>query len=495
MDAHQPSSPADTRHWVNRIAPTLPTLVACCMLWCLDVDGVRAQGADASTPSTSLTPPTPSNPPSKAQPDEAEYVLGPLDKVRLKVFAWRPSRDEVYEWKALNDVYTVGASGQVSLPLIGNLLAGGRTLRELCQAVSDGLKEKLGLVESPSATAEIAEFRPFYILGAVQRPGEYSYRPGLTIIQALSLAGGLLRLNELDAIRLDRDSISTAGERHVIESEINSLVAKRARLEAESTGASSVEFPLVLTRSPRRDALEPLLMEEENIFNAHRGAFEARLRALERVKSVLQKDIQSIEETLAAQDPFLLVAKQEFKQFDELFAKKLTTINRVAESARNVMLVQGERLRVESGLTRARQDVGRIEMELLDLRSQRANQAIVELRATQARVDELRRRYATAERLLRESPVTSPRLVSTDDRTGNRRVNYTIVRLRVGTPPIEMMATDTTLVQPGDTIKVELPASDDLAPTSSADNGISAQKTALRGREPQRPGKSRSAPN
>ena len=161
-------------------------LAACSTLLCLlDFDGVRAQSEDRSTlPSTVKAP---------GQPGEPQYVLGPLDKVRLKVFAWRPARDEVYEWKALNDVYTVGASGQVSLPLIGDVSAAGSNLRELCQAISNGLKDKLGLVEAPSATAEIAEFRPFYIFGAVQRPGEYSYRPGLTIIQALSIAGGLLR--------------------------------------------------------------------------------------------------------------------------------------------------------------------------------------------------------------------------------------------------------------------------------------------------------------
>ncbi len=511
MNAHQLSSPAGGKHRINQIARALLRLAVCSTLLCLwGLDRVLAQGADASTLASTVktsAPPAESDyvlaeqvaaapplPPS-ALPAEADYVLGPLDKVKLKVFAWRPSRDEVYEWKALNDVYTVSASGQVSLPLIGDVPARGSSLRELSQAVSDRLKEKLGLIEAPSATAEIVEFRPFYILGAVQRPGEYSYRPRLTIIQALSIAGGLPRHNELDDIRLDRDAIATAGERHLIESEISSLVARRARLEAEATGASSVEFPPALTQTNGGGTgLESLLLEERNIFNARRSAFESRSRELERMRELLQKDLQSNEESLEAQNSYVRVAKQEFKQFYELFEKKLTTINRIAESARNVVQIQGERLRIESSLTKGRQDISRIEMELLDLRYSRVNQATAEFRATQARLDELKRRYATAERLL-ESSVSSLRLVSTEDPARKSRVNYTIIRSSAGAS-VEVAATEATVVQPGDTIKVDLPFRNDVPPAGILDGTISAQRTALSVRAPQSTGKSsRAAPS
>jgi polysaccharide export outer membrane protein/exopolysaccharide production protein ExoF len=476
MNANQPSSPAKLR--INQIARALLRFAVCSTLLCLwdldDLDRVRAQAADASTLASTVK--------SSATPAETDYLLGPLDKVKLKVFAWRPSRDEVYEWKALNDVYSVSASGQVSLPLIGDVPAGGSSLRELGQAVSDRLKEKLGLIEAPSAIAEIVEFRPFYILGAVQHPGEYSYRPHLTIIQALSIAGGLPRLNELDDIRLDRDAITATGDRHLIESEISSLVARRARLEAESTGASSVEFPPGLTQPNGGVWLESLLLEEQKIFNARRSAFESRSRELERMRELLQKDLQSSEESLEAQNSYVRVAKQEFKQFDELFQKKLTTINRIAESARNVMQVQGELLRIESSLTRGRQDISRIEMELFDLRYNRVSEAAAEFRTTQARLDELKRKYATAERLL-ESSVSFRRLVSTADPARKGRVNYTIIRSIAGAS-VEVAATEATVVQPGDTIKVELPFRNDLPPAGIFDSTVPAQRTALSVRAP-----------
>lgn len=453
MNEHHVASVANRRHRTRWVLLGFLGLAVCSTLL-VALDRVRAQGTDGPTLQS------------------GEYVLGPMDKVRLKVFAWRPARDEVYEWKALNDVYTVGASGQLSLPLIGDVPAGGRSLRQLSQAVGEGLREKLGLVEAPSATAEIAEFRPFYIFGAVQRPGEYSYRPGLTIIQALSIAGGLPRLSEVEAMRLDRDAIAAAGDRQVIESEINSLVAKRARLAAEAVNASSISFPPAL-QSSQGVALEPVLLEEQRIFNAGRASLEAKTAKLERMKEALQQEIQSNEDNLSAQDSYMRVAKQEFKQFDEMWERKLTTINRVAEAARNVMLVNGERLRMESSMARARHDMSRIEMELADLRNNRINQSTAEFRATQAKLDELKRKYATADRLRQHldwSSAYTLRLVSTEDRTQKNRVNFTITR-PTAAGAIELAATEGDVVRPGDTIRVELPLRDDPLPTTTADGG------------------------
>jgi hypothetical protein len=334
-------------------------------------------------------------------------------------------------------------------------------------------------VEAPSATAEIAEFRPFYILGAVQRPGEYSYRPRLTIIQAISLAGGLQRLSDLEAIRLERETISAVGETQIIENEINSLLAKRARLQAESTDANYIEFPLALTRASGGDALDSLRQQEQNIFNARRGAYELRAKELERMRAGLQKEIRSNEDTLEAQTPYMDVANQEFKQFDELYTKKLVTLNRVAEAARNVIQVQAERLRMDIGLSRVRQDVSRIDMELLDLRNARVNQAITEFRTTQARLDELERRHATAEALVLEAPISSARLVSTGDRLIRSRISYTITRPAGGTA-IDIAATETTFVQPGDTVRVEVPQRDKALPSVTAANDGVARPTLLR---------------
>src|SRR5581483_10623181 len=96
-----------------------------------------------------------------------EYRLGTGDKLRLKVYEWRSSVGQLQEWSALNGDYTIGPDGTMSLPLIGSLAAGDRTLQQLAEAISDRLQKAIGLSERPSATLEIVGYRPFYLVGAV----------------------------------------------------------------------------------------------------------------------------------------------------------------------------------------------------------------------------------------------------------------------------------------------------------------------------------------
>ncbi len=108
-----------------------------------------------------------------------DYTLGSQDKVRLKVFEWRASRDEIFEWTAFNAEYTVGQGGKISLPLVGDVVAAGKSPTDLSQTIGQALQTRIGLVEPPSISVEVVQFRPFYIVGDVDRPGEYAYRPGL----------------------------------------------------------------------------------------------------------------------------------------------------------------------------------------------------------------------------------------------------------------------------------------------------------------------------
>lgn len=376
------------------------------------------------------------------------YRLGPQDKVRIKVFAWRPSIDEVYEWKALNDVYSVGASGEISLPLIGDVAVGGLSLPEVSAAISGQMKSGLGLVEAPQASVEIVEFRPFYITGIVQKPGEYAFRPGLTIIKAISLAGGMLRFNELDALRLDRDTISTAGERSVNVAELNALIARRARLEAESNGASSVSPPVEFSDAAASPESNELLIGEQQIFDARLISYNMKLEQFARNKDMLQHQLLDLSSHMSRISQQVQISSDELKRFDDMLSRRLTTNTRRAEIGRIVMQAESDRMRLQATETGVRRDLIKAEMELQELRDSRVGQAIVEMRAAQARIDGLSRRVRTADRIVDEA--SALRLASFDE-SGDEKsaVTFTIIRNSE-----EIAATETTVLQPGDTVKV-----------------------------------------
>ncbi|MEM9989157.1 MAG: polysaccharide biosynthesis/export family protein, partial [Pseudomonadota bacterium] len=113
------------------------------------------------------------------------YRLDAGDKIKLVVFGE----------DALSGEFAVDGTGHVSLPLIGEIKAGGGTVRDFQRAVDDALRD--GYLKDPRVSAEVSSYRPFYILGEVGRPGTYPYQNGLTVLNAVATAQGFTyRANE-----------------------------------------------------------------------------------------------------------------------------------------------------------------------------------------------------------------------------------------------------------------------------------------------------------
>jgi len=76
----------------------------------------------------------------------------------------------------------------ISLPLAGTIMAAGLTKPALETALADKLAGKY--LRNPKVTVDVVTFRPFYVLGEVQKPGEYPFRSGLNVLSAIAIAGG-----------------------------------------------------------------------------------------------------------------------------------------------------------------------------------------------------------------------------------------------------------------------------------------------------------------
>ena len=113
---------------------------------------------------------------------------------------------------------------------------------------------------------------------------------------------------------------------------------------------------------------------------------------------------------------------------------------------------------------------------MLELKSKRANEVANELRETQSKLDEIDHKSETAEQLLYEAEVTAPQLTAQRARSRQLPRTYTIVRQR-GEKAVELSVSESTAVEPGDTIKVDLPLGD-AAPTADASSAVTASPTA-----------------
>jgi polysaccharide biosynthesis/export protein ExoF len=384
----------------------------------------------------------------------ADYLLGPQDKVRIKVYEWRAARDEIFEWDGLNDEFTVGAAGTLSLPFAGEVDAGGTTTGELAGRVAERLRSEMGLGRRPDTSVEIVQFRPFYIVGRVDHPGEFPYRPGLTVLQALSVAGGLQKFND-GPMRIERDAISAKGEVQVLGAQAANLRARRARLEAELKQADTIEFPRDPTAYPNVAAAELAVQQEGLIFQVRREAFSTQMRVLDQLKNFLEKEVVSLAAQKQTEETQIQLVKKELSSVAPLVDKGLAAAPRQLGLERTVAQIEGERLRVETSLLRAKQEISRTEISILELKNKRANDISIELRETQAKLEELDRRTETADQLLYEAEVTAPQLLAQRARSRRVRPVYTIVRQREGNA-FELDASESTAVEPGDTIRVEI---------------------------------------
>ncbi|WP_374468560.1 polysaccharide biosynthesis/export family protein [Ferrovibrio sp.] len=108
----------------------------------------------------------------------AGYRLGSGDRVRITV----------YGQPELTGEYAIDGSGALSFPLIGQIQAGGQSASGLEKALVDRLQPNY--LKNPSVSVEILTYRPFYIVGEVRTPGSYPYVSGMTVLNAVALAGG-----------------------------------------------------------------------------------------------------------------------------------------------------------------------------------------------------------------------------------------------------------------------------------------------------------------
>jgi polysaccharide biosynthesis/export protein len=164
------------------------------------------RNAFAATPQGDVAAPAPvaySVPPPPPVRHDAGYKLDAGDKLRVVVFGQ----------EGLTNTYAIDAGGAITMPLIGQVPARGRTPAALAADVAAKLRH--GYIREPSVAVEIEAYRPFFILGEVAAPGQYPYVPNMTVESAIAIAGGFSPRAKRDMVTLTHTDASGAA-RYVV---------------------------------------------------------------------------------------------------------------------------------------------------------------------------------------------------------------------------------------------------------------------------------------
>lgn len=378
-----------------------------------------------------------------------DYTLGAMDKLRIRVAEWQTAEGTVRDWSAISGDYTVGASGGISLPFLGTLPASGKTTTEIADEVGLQLQKLFGLPDRPSASVELAQYRPIYLAGDVQTPGEYPFAPEMTVLKAVSLGGGLRRAES--GQRFARDFITAQGESSVRIAERNRLLVRRARLQAEIAEKSDFAVPEELKNAA--DATN-LVESEKALMVSRDKRLKLQLTQLAELKSLLQNEIEALGKKSVTQTRQLELVMEDKDRVDTLAEKGLALSARKLTVEQRAADLQAALLDIDTASLKAKQDVSKANQDETNLRNDWDAQLAQELQNTEAELDTLDLKLTTSRDLMTEALLQSADAAQTPQAGAVPSITYCIVRQKDG-KSTKIPADEGTLVLPGDVVKVE----------------------------------------
>ncbi|MFD1746710.1 polysaccharide biosynthesis/export family protein [Rhizobium helianthi] len=377
-----------------------------------------------------------------------DYRLGVMDKIHVRVAGWEPTEGTMQNWEALSGDYTVGPSGAVSLPFIGSIEASGKTPEEMAKEIAGKLQQQLALRSQPSASVEIAQYRPIFLAGDVNTPGSYPFAPNLTVLKAVSLGGGLRRSES--GQRFARDFINAQGDMVVYDSERARLIARHARLQTEMEGSAEIKMPKELEKVP--NAAE-LIRSEAALMKQRRDRYDLQLKTLADLKSLLQTEVESLQKKSETQNRQLEIVQKDRDKVRGLSEQGLALSSRMISAEERTADIQTQLLDIDTNILRAKQQISQANQDEINLRNDWEARRAKEMQDTEAELEKLNLQITTSRQLMGEAMSQSAEALKFDPSGRATNIKYAIVRDE-GDGPKEIAADETTPVQPGDVIKV-----------------------------------------
>jgi len=375
-------------------------------------------------------------------------ALVPMTRLKLTVVQFVTSLGEYRNWDALGGEFDVAADGSINVPSLGPISIANMSADQLGSEIATRLQTKLGLLEKPDATVQVVQYPPVYVAGDVTTPGEFAYRPGMSVIQALAMAGGERRMDMerglSETIRLETDLLG-------YESDIVRLQARLARLKAEFTQESAIEFPVVL--DPLDPVIAEILEQEKRIFAAHGNEMARQKTGLIDLDALYEAEIDALGQKLAAVDEQITRTEQQVVSIRELVAKGSATASRLSDIERELANLRSERLDIVISTMTARENLNHSQRELAKIEDEQQSETSRSLQEEQGKLEKILQQQAATRRMLVKSVETDNNLVLAGQI--QTTLAYAIVRQK-GEEVITLSATETSQLQPGDLIKVTL---------------------------------------
>jgi chromosome segregation ATPase len=246
-----------------------------------------------------------------------------------------------------------------------------------------------------------------------------------------------------------RGTVATAGDLRVLQIEYAGLLARRARLQAELDGSAKIAFPPEL---PQQDAgIARVISQEQAMFAARRDALRSETDVLNQLKTLLNGEVTSLQAKIKNLDQEIALLKQELASTSSLVQRGLAAAPREFTLRQSQLQTEGRRLDLDAAVLRAREDIGKADQALIQLRNKRNDETLTEFAQVESKLSQTAAKMRTSQMLLAQDSAAPDLATIMAKETGPPL--YTIVR-GIGERTQKIAATELSAVEPGDTIEV-----------------------------------------
>ncbi|CAH1668068.1 polysaccharide biosynthesis/export family protein [Chelatococcus asaccharovorans] len=294
----------------------------------------------------------------------------------------------VYGEDKLSGRFRVSPAGTISYPLLGEIAVADLSTLQIGRTIAAALAERIPSSGLPSV--EIVEYAPVFVLGNVDKPGPYQYRPGMTVLELVALGGGEKRAANSETVMLQIIS----AEQELVDLRIArwSEMIRKARVRAEIAGRDfdgreAIAGGDLVAASIRQAAID----NEVSLFRVRRTILAEQNKALAAQRASYDQEITSLEEGIKLHDEELRLLEEEVRTQQSLYDKGLAVQPRLLAVKRELSATRRNALELRSYLARAHQRQLEVDQKIGELRDQwvRDNATtLAELDISTARRDE-----------------------------------------------------------------------------------------------------------
>ncbi|MEK1850969.1 MAG: polysaccharide biosynthesis/export family protein [Phyllobacterium sp.] len=354
----------------------------------------------------------------------------------------------VYGDAGLSGTFPVSVDGTIGYPILGNIPVADHNISEVTNTISQALLQHIpGL----SVSVAVKEYAPVFVIGDVQKPGKYEYRPGMIALELFALSGGLKEATD----RLDTAGTQLVAARQDYSDTSLQLFAqdvKRTRLEAELNDKS---FEYVVDKDTGTDDLaarQGVIDSEQKLFELRLAALHSQEEALKAQKQNYSEEISTLEESTKLRNQEISLLEQNVAASEKLVAQGLTAQSTMRDTQRQLSAMRRDALEFGSFLARAKQNENAVGQNLLALRDQRSNDAAKELRDIDLDIIRLKKRLSFIVQTMAEIAASAQRANTREQAV---KLVFTVVR-DVNGQYLETELAEHDQIKAGDILRAQL---------------------------------------